>query len=108
MPFSFSHDAVDLDFVVVATPTASHTGTVTLAIEKGLHVFVEKPFALDAEEGQRVLALLKGNSLVNQVGYVLRFNDVFLQVKQLLDNDVLGELLSFKAVSYTHLTLPTN
>jgi predicted dehydrogenase len=89
-------DNAGLDFVVVATPTASHSKTVELAIENGLDVFVEKPLALNAEQGRQTLRLLEGKSLINQVGYVLRFNDVFVQVRHLLEKAVIGEVISFK------------
>jgi predicted dehydrogenase len=95
-------DTMALDFVVVATPTAAHAQTVRMAIEKGLHVFVEKPFAMSAQEGQSILSLLQSNGkpIVNQVGYVLRSNDVFMQVRRLLENKVIGDLLSFKMEMY--------
>jgi predicted dehydrogenase len=89
-------EKVEMDFVVVTTPTAHHADMVLLAIEKGLNVFVEKPFTLNPQQGQEILQLLENKVLVNQVGYVLRFNDVFMQAKKLLDNQVLGELLTFK------------
>lgn len=87
---------IDLDFVVVATPTASHADTVAMAIEENLHVFVEKPFTLNTDQGGQVLAQLEGKKLVNQVGYVLRFSDVLMQLKKLLDEGAIDELLSFK------------
>ena len=34
-----------LDFVVISTPTDSHAEVIDFAIEKGLHVFAEKPLA---------------------------------------------------------------
>jgi len=89
-------EKVPLDFLVIATPTAHHADLVRLAIDKGLHVFVEKPFVLRTEQGQEILRLLPGKDLVNQVGYVLRFSDVFMQVKKFLDDQVLGDLLTFK------------
>lgn len=93
-------DEMALDFIVVATPTAAHAEMVGAAVERGVHVFVEKPFALDAQQGKTILRLLEDNPVVNQVGYVLRFNDVFLQVKKLLENKVIGDLLSFKMEMY--------
>lgn len=89
-------ERVPLDFLIIATPTAHHADMVRLAIDKGLHVFVEKPFVLRVEQGQEILSLLQGKTLVNQVGYVLRFSDIFCQVKRLLDSHALGELLIFK------------
>jgi len=89
-------DESDLDFVIVATPTGMHAEIVKYAIQSNLHVFVEKPFALNVKQGEELIELLKGKKLVNQIGYVIRFNDVFIQVKKLLDAGVLGDLLTFK------------
>jgi predicted dehydrogenase len=89
-------DAMAPDFIVVATPTADHAHTVRMAVERGLHVFVEKPFTLNAQRGQEILALLSDAPLVNQVGYVLRFSDVFMQVRDLLAEKAVGDLVSFK------------
>ena len=57
----------EMDFIIVATATVSHTKIVKAAIERGLHVFVEKPFSLTAEEGRDLIAMLDGKRLVNQV-----------------------------------------
>jgi predicted dehydrogenase len=89
-------DKEALDFVVVATPTGSHAETVKGAVERDIHVFVEKPFSLSPQQGDEILRLLDAHPVVNQVGYVVRYNDVFLQVKRLLDQGALGKLVSFK------------
>ena len=86
----------DLDFAVVATPTAMHKIVARCALEQGLHVFVEKPLTLSPDEGRELLAMVESGACVNQVGYVLRFSDVFMQVKRLLDAHAIGDLLSFK------------
>lgn len=93
-------DRVPLDFIVVATPTAAHAETVEMAVERKLHVFVEKPFALSAAQGKRILGSLEKRPVVNQVGYVLRFSDVFMAVKRLLENEVIGDVLNFKMEMY--------
>lgn len=89
-------DEMDLQFVVVATPTGSHKETVKSALARKIHVFVEKPFTLNPEEGRELVSLAEGCAAVNQVGYVIRFSDVFMQVKKLLDRHALGDLLMFK------------
>ncbi|NQT01779.1 MAG: Gfo/Idh/MocA family oxidoreductase [Planctomycetes bacterium] len=93
-------DRSDLDFVIIATPTGMHAEIVKYAIQNNLHVFVEKPFALNVRQGEELVEMLNGKKLVNQIGYVIRFNDVFIQVKKLLDAGVLGELLTFKMEMY--------
>lgn len=89
-------DEMDLQFAVVASPTVSHQAMVEAALSHQLHVFVEKPFILDLDAGRALVTLAQRSGLVNQVGYVIRFSDVVLQVKRLLDLHVLGDLLSFK------------
>jgi len=84
------------DFLIVSTPTFAHAAPLHFAIENGLHVFVEKPFSLSSKEGRDIVNRLTGKSLVHQVGYVYRFNDVLLNVKDLLVRHAIGELLTFK------------
>jgi len=98
-------DETAMDFVIVATPTISHSKIVKAAIERGLHIFVEKPFSLPAEEGEQLVAMLNGNKLVNQVGYFLRFNDVFSAVKELLDEGLIGEIIHYKDEMYGRTVL---
>ena len=58
-----------LQAVVVATPTSSHAEIVRYAVDKGLHVFVEKPFCLDTIQGREIVVLAEERKVVTQVGY---------------------------------------
>lgn len=91
---------IALDFVVVSTPSDSHSEIIKVTIDNNLHTFVEKPFALTATDGQETLAHLEGKNLVNQVGYVNRFNEVFMEVKRLLDSGLIGEVKNFSSEMY--------
>lgn len=93
-------DSANLDFLIVATPTAYHSETVRMAVERGIHVFVEKPFSLSVEQGEELADLAARKGVVNQVGYVVRFNEIFAKVRELVANGTLGELLSFKMEMY--------
>lgn len=86
----------ELDFVIVSTPTPDHAPQVTTALTRGMHVFVEKPFALTPEDGAAVLGALSTVKVVNQVGYVLRFNEIMEFTKSLLDGGTLGEMIHFR------------
>lgn len=93
-------DENSLDFIVVSTPTDSHAEIIEFAIDRNLHVFTEKPLSMAPEEGKKIIAKLEKNNLVNQVGYVNRFNEVFMEVKKLLDGGAIGELKSFSSEMY--------
>ena len=53
-----------LDAVLIATPSKLHASMVTKALERGLHVFCEKPFVLDVADGERLVALADSRKLV--------------------------------------------
>ncbi|MGD2033585.1 MAG: Gfo/Idh/MocA family oxidoreductase [Bacteroidales bacterium] len=84
----------------VATPTKYHAEMVTYALEKGIHVFCEKPFALIIEEGEKMVEKAKKNNLVNQVGYHNRFIGTFNFLKKLIENRVIGEIYHFHGEAY--------
>jgi len=98
-------DEMEMDFVIVATPTVSHTDIVRAAIQRGLHIFVEKPFSLTVVEGEKMVTMLEGKGLVNQVGYFLRFNEVFRIVKKIITDGMIGEVVHYKNEMYGRTVL---
>jgi predicted dehydrogenase len=93
-------EQVPLDAVVIATPTSAHTSMVGAALERGLHVFCEKPLTLDPDESERLAATAQERALATQVGYHNRFVATFREVKKLLDSGVLGELHQVTGEAY--------
>lgn len=72
------------DAIIVATPTGTHVPIAEIAIAKGQHVFVEKPFCLDPEGGEAVAEQADSKGLFNQVGYHNRFVGTFSEARRLL------------------------
>ena len=97
--------AVELDAVIIATPSSMHSKMVKAALNKGLHVFCEKPFCLDTEEGEEVTRIANEKGLVNQVGYHYRFVGAFQEVKRLLDAKAIGEVTHVLAEAYGPVVL---
>jgi len=81
-----------LDAVLVATPTATHFEAAAAALERGLHVFVEKPLCLDPEKSRQLAELAAGRKRANQVGYHNRFLGTFREVRRLVRAGALGEV----------------
>jgi predicted dehydrogenase len=90
-----------LDALVVCTPPALNDAVLRAALAAGTHVFVEKPGTLSAAAARELAGLFEAHSLVNQVGYVNRFNDVFVTARQLLSAGVLGEVIRFRTEMYS-------
>jgi predicted dehydrogenase len=55
---------------------------------------------MNVADGQQTLDLLNGSNLVNQVGYVNRFNEVFCEVKKLISDGIIGEVKNFSSEMY--------
>ena len=81
-----------VDAVIVCTPSIMHYDVCKMAAEKGLHVFCEKPFTTDPKLASGLSELFESKGLVNQVGYVYRFDPVFNKVKELTDAGVIGDI----------------
>jgi len=79
-----------LDFVDICTPTASHLPLVLWALEHGYHVLCEKPVALSRFEAERIrVAALRAGRVVMPC-HQYRFNPVWRQVRQWLDDGAIG------------------
>ncbi len=63
-----------LDAIFVAVPPYVH-GFEVEAVEKGIHVFVEKPVALDLSTARRVEDAIRRSGVINSVGYMWRYLD---------------------------------
>ncbi|MEH6512970.1 Gfo/Idh/MocA family oxidoreductase [Maribacter arcticus] len=72
-------DAVDV--IDIVTPTLSHYECAKKSIEKGKHIFIEKPITHTLEEANSLLALETKHGVKGQVGHVERFNPAFTAVK---------------------------
>ena len=93
-------EEVKPDCVFVITPTRLHFDMVMYALEKGCHVFCEKPFALTIEQGEQMAALAKSKGLVGQVGYHNRYIGTFNEMKRLLAAGVIGKPFYFMGEAY--------
>ena len=96
---------VELDAVLIATPSSLHARVVKAALERNLHVFCEKPFCLDTREGRELGRLAAEKGVVNQVGYHNRFVGAFQEVKRLLDLKAIGKVTHALAEAYGPVVL---
>lgn len=88
-------DEVPLDGIMILVPNLFHFDLVKYCIEKGINVFVEKPFTLSYDESKILTGLAEEYGVKGQVGYVNRFNPIFQHLKTLLDQNVIGEVSNY-------------
>ncbi len=88
------------DAVFVAVPTRNHASIVEELLDRGIHVFVEKPFCLNVSQGEMLVKTAKRSKLVNQVGYHNKFIATFQEVKQIVNKGFLGKVTHFLGEAY--------
>jgi len=86
-------DSGEVDAVVIATQPSSHFPLSKEALEKGKHVFVEKPMTLHAKEAEELLSLSRTSARVFMVGHLLRYHPAVRLLKDHIDKGELGEIL---------------
>jgi predicted dehydrogenase len=78
------------DIVHITTPPESHFGIAKLCMESGCHVYVEKPFTINEEEAQSLIALAVGRKLKLTVGHDDQFSHVTRRMRSLIQGGFLG------------------
>jgi predicted dehydrogenase len=63
-----------VDAVSVVVPTPAHHAVARRALERGVHVLIEKPIATTLEEADDLLAAARASGALIQTGHVERFN----------------------------------
>lgn len=81
----------EVDVVDIVTPTLNHFDCARMAIERGKHIFIEKPITKTVEEAEKIRDLVKTHGVKGQVGHVERFNPAFLAVKDKIHNPMFIE-----------------
>ena len=83
-----SYDALlaDVDAVDIAATTTYHYDLAKPALEKGCHVFLEKPITSTKEQADELIKIAESMNLKIQVGHIERFNPVIMQVAPEIKN----------------------
>jgi len=94
-----------LDALVIATPSKLHGSMAEKALQRGLHVFCEKPFVLDIAQGRRLVEMAEAGGLVTQVGYHYRFVSALTECKKIVEAGHLGRIHHIRAEAYGPVVL---
>lgn len=85
------------DLISIAVPTSEHLSVARLAIERGIHVLVEKPIAATLDEAREMIRLAECRQITLTVGHIERFNPAIIELKRRLDQGELGHIFGIHA-----------
>ena len=84
----------EIEVVSVCVPTTFHHDVVMEAIRHKKHVLVEKPIAFTLTEDEEMIAAAKEAGVILATGHVERFNPAVQKAKELIDDGVIGDIVS--------------
>jgi len=88
-----------IDAVLISLPTHLHALCAINAAEEEKHVFLEKPLAINPEEGKKIISAARKNDVKLMIGYPSRFDSGFLDLKKKAESGVLGDIQTAHAMN---------
>jgi len=86
-----------VDAIYVATPHPAHKENVIAALNAGKPVLCEKPFAVNAQEAQEMVAAAAANKVALMEAMWSRFLPHYAQVREIVASGILGKILTVHA-----------
>ena len=87
----------EIEAVDICTPNDVHSPASVAALNAGKHVFVEKPIARNAEEGQPMVEAARKSGKKLQIGQCIRFEAQAQALKRFVDAGAMGEVYYARA-----------
>lgn len=92
----------DVDAVVIALPTALHAHVARDAVQRGKHIYLEKPFAATLEEARSIVAsAARSTAAVRALGLNYRFNPLVTRARARITAGEIGRVIAVQSVFST-------
>lgn len=85
------------DAVSISVPTVFHREVALEAIDRGIHLLVEKPIAYTVHEAEEIIAAARASRVCLMIGHVERFNPAVIQLKVRMQRGELGRIFQIDA-----------
>jgi predicted dehydrogenase len=82
----------DLHAVTIATPDHLHASIAIECLNRGIHVFVEKPMATTVEDCEAMVAAAEANDCILHVDFMKRLDPYHVELKRVVDTGGIGDI----------------
>lgn len=86
----------DIDAVILSTPNKFHAPHAIEFLKNGKDVFIEKPMALNATEGEKVARIAEKNDCLVMVGHMWRFDREVAYIRDVVQSGRIGKVIKTK------------
>lgn len=91
---------VEMDGVVITTPPPIRFEPIQMACNRGISMMVEKPPALNMDEGRKCLACIEEADVIAAVGFQLRYHPLYERLKALIASETVHLVRTVCTVDY--------
>jgi len=89
----------DVDSVIIGLPNYLHLQCAQTAAEFKKNILLEKPIARNPDEAKQIISAVRENSVKLMMGYPMRFNSIFRELKEQINEGSLGDVEIVHAVN---------
>ena len=89
-------DREEVDAVIISTPNKFHAPYALEFLKKGKDVFLEKPMAMNAAEGEEIIKAAEKTGQIVMVGHMWRFDEEVNYMKKQVVSGELGKIIKTK------------
>jgi predicted dehydrogenase len=75
----------EIDAAIVVVPTKAHFDVAREALQRGIHLLIEKPIAATVDQAEQIVAMAREHGALLQIGHVERFNRAIRAATPYLD-----------------------
>ena len=87
-------DKIPIDVLHICTPNNTHYEIAKYALEHDINVVCEKPMTMTTSEAEELLKIAKERNLIHAVNFHNRFNPMTFELRKLIENNELGEIIT--------------
>ncbi len=100
-------ESLQLDAVSVCTYNRTHAECAIYALNKGIHVMLEKPMCVTIEEAAEIVKAEKASGKIISIGFQPRLDENMKMIKKIVDSGVLGKIYYIQTGGGRRRGIPT-
>ena len=91
----------EIEAVLICLPNALHAEAALAALERGKHVYLEKPLATNLTDAEAVVTTWRQTGVTGMMGFNYRYNPLYQSLKQHLRSVTIGKVIYVRSVFST-------
>ena len=101
-------ESTPVDAVLLSAPTADHSTLLKETIQRGVHIYAEKPFTTELSDAAALVAAWKNGQNAGMLGFNYRFHPLHVQARKLLSEGAVGRPMMVSTVFSSSASLLTD